>query len=380
MATKTEIVKPKIKIKVFGVGGGGNNAIARMQLADDLDLELVAVNSDAKQLSLVERPDLKVLQIGESLTGGRGTGGRVELGDQAARMEEARLRDAMTGADLLFITAAMGGGFGTGAAPVIARIAKEAGILTAGVVTEPFSFEGNRKKRLAEAGITRMQSQMDALIVVANDNLMKLPENRNMTLSAAFKAADAVLDQAISCIAELILKTGFINVDFADVTTIFRHSESSDALLGIGRSKRSAVDAVKAAVTSPLFSRSLKGTRAVILNLTGDSELSMYDVDEAIHYIADSTDDDVDLILGTVIDDTMEGEVQATIIAMDFSDSTVLKAPTVTLPEKKEPAPTPKINLDPPSFMTNKKGKDTQGAFAIPAFRLVEDPKGPERK
>lgn len=380
MATKTEIVKPKIKIKVFGVGGGGNNAIARMQLADDLDLELVAVNSDAKQLSLVERPDLKVLQIGESLTGGRGTGGRVELGDQAARMEEARLRDAMTGADLLFITAAMGGGFGTGAAPVIAHIAKEAGILTAGVVTEPFSFEGNRKKRLAEAGITRMQSQMDALIVVANDNLMKLPENRNMTLSAAFKAADAVLDQAISCIAELILKTGFINVDFADVTTIFRHSESSDALLGIGRSKRSAVDAVKAAVTSPLFSRSLKGTRAVILNLTGDSELSMYDVDEAIHYIADSTDDDVDLILGTVIDDTMEGEVQATIIAMDFSDSTVLKAPTVTLPEKKEPAPTPKINLDPPSFMTSKKGKDTQGAFAIPAFRLVEDPKGPERK
>ena len=174
-ADETLIIKPKVKIKVFGVGGGGNSVLMRMKQHNELDIELVAVNTDAKQLSLVAQAGVKPVQIGETLTRGRGTGGSVELGEQAAKEAENRLREAMSGADLIFITAGMGGGTGTGAAPVVARLANEMGALSVGVVTVPFSFEGSRKKKLAMEGVVKMQSQMDALIAVENDNLMKLP-------------------------------------------------------------------------------------------------------------------------------------------------------------------------------------------------------------
>ena len=225
-------------------------------------------------------------------------------------------------------------------------------------------------------GIVKMQSQMDALIAVENDNLMKLPENRRMTLVSAFEAADKVLKQAINCVAELILTTGVINVDFADVTTIFRQSDSSDALLGIGSSNRSAMDAVKAAAESPLIEKGLKGARGVILNLTGDSSLSLYDVDEATRYIMDNSDEEVNIILGTVIDNSMGGKVQATIIATDFVDSVVMKSPTVTVPESKVKKET--FSLDTPAFMSKPAAKTEEkssGAFAIPAFRLTVDDK-----
>ena len=377
-ADENLIIKPKVKIKVFGVGGGGNSVLMRMGQHNDLDIELVAVNTDAKQLSLVARSGVKVMQIGEALTRGRGTGGKVELGEQAAREAENHLREALNGADLVFITAGMGGGTGTGAAPVVARLANELGILSVGVVTVPFTFEGSRKKKLAMEGVVKMQSQMDALIAVENDNLMKLPENRRMSMVQAFACADNILKQAINCIAELILTTGVINVDFADVTTIFRQNPSSDALLGIGSSPRSAVQAVQQAVESPLINKSLQGARGVIINLTGDESLSLYDVNEATRYVYEHTDPDVNIILGAVVDESMNGTVQATIIATDFADSMPLKAPTVKVPESKVQAP-PKaagFSLETPSFMSRPAATPefkSQGAFAIPAFKLAPD-------
>ena len=327
------IKKALVTIKVFGVGGGGNSVLKRIAESDFLEIELVAVNTDSHALSFSNLDKIKTVQIGESLTKGRGTGGKVAIGEQAAKNDSERLKEMMTGADMIFITAGMGGGTGTGAAPVIARLAKEMGILTVGVVTIPFKFEGIRKQRIANEGIVRMQSYMDALIVVKNDNLMKLPENKGLTVVTAFEAADSVLRQAIRCVAELILTTGVINVDFADMTTIFRQSESSDALLGIGRSNISAVKAVQEAIESPLIDKSLKGARGIILNITGDETLPIHDVNAAASYIFSQTEDDVNIILGTVIDKSMNGMIQATIIATDFADSLALKSPVVEAPK-----------------------------------------------
>ena len=373
-ADETSIIKPKIKIKVFGVGGGGNSVLMSMGQHNALEIELIAINTDAKQLQLVGQSGVRCIQIGESLTRGRGAGGNTEIGAQAAKSEEDKIRDALNGADLVFITAGMGGGTGTGAAPVVARLAREMGILSVGVVTVPFSFEGGRKKRTAMEGIVKMQAQMDALIAVENDNLAKLPENRRMTLVTAFECADKILKQAINCVAELILTTGVINVDFADVTTIFRQSDSSDALLGIGTSSRSAVEAVEAAAESPLTDKGLEGARGVILNLTGNSGLSLYDVNEATRYIMEHADPEVNIILGTVVDDAMENTVQATIIATDFADSVVMRSPTIKVPESKVQKNA--FSLETPSFMSTQVKAPAgrpQGAFAIPAFKLTGD-------
>jgi len=375
MTTEDTLIKPKIKIKVFGVGGGGNSVLMRMGQHNELDIELFAVNTDAKQLKRVEEFGVNCIQIGEALTRGRGTGGNIQIGEQAAKNDAAKLQAALNGADMVFITAGMGGGTGTGAAPLLARLAKEMGILSVGVVTVPFAFEGNRKKKVAQEGITKMQSQMDALIAVENDHLSKLPENRTMTLVKAFECADNILKQAINCVAELILTTGVINVDFADVTTIFRQSESSDALLGIGVSERSAVDAVKIAAESPLIDRELSGARGIILNLTGDSTLSLFDVDEASRYIVKHTDPEVNIILGTVEDNNMNGAVQATIIATDFADSVVMKAPTVKVPEstiKQETLQKETFQMEVPTFMNKSKAQETSQPFAIPAFKLTD--------
>ena len=376
MTTEDTLVKPKVKIKVFGVGGGGNSVLMRMGQHNELDIELYAVNTDAKQLQLTQQAGgVNCIQIGENLTRGRGTGGNIQLGEQAAKNDAVKLQAAMNGADLVFVTAGMGGGTGTGAAPIVARLAKEMGILSVGVVTMPFAFEGNRKKKAAQDGITKMQSQMDALIAVENDNLSKLPENRKMSLVQAFECADNILKQAINCVAELILTTGVINVDFADVTTIFRQSESSDALLGIGVSDRGAVAAVKIAAESPLIEKGLAGARGVILNLTGDSTLSLYDVDEATRYIVKHADPEVNIILGTVEDNTMKGSVQATIIATDFVDSVVMKAPTVKVPEsaiKKETLEKESFQMEVPAFMNKPKAQEKTQPFAIPAFKLTD--------
>ena len=363
-ADEAAIKKALVTIKVFGVGGGGNSVLKRIAESDFLQIDLVAVNTDSHALSFSNTKEIHAVQIGENLTKGRGTGGKVELGELAAKNDSERLKDMMTGADMIFITAGMGGGTGTGAAPVIARLAKELGMLTVGVVTMPFSFEGKRKQRIANEGIVRMQSYMDALIVVKNDNLMKLPENKDLNMVSAFAAADSILRQAIRCVAELILTIGVINVDFADMTTIFRQSESSDALLGIGRSKISAVQAVKEAIQSPLIDKSLKGARGIILNITGDETLPIHDVNAAASYIFSQTEDDVNIILGTVIDKSMNGTIQATIIATDFADSLALKSPTIAVP-KSTVTVSKGFNLDTP-----KPPPQPEPKFQMPTFTL----------
>ena len=375
MSDDAALKRARVKIKVVGIGGGGNSVLLRMAKSDFFhaqnieDIELIAINTDAKQLALFDDAGVTCLQIGAALTHGRGTGGSADLGEQAAKADEARIGSALSGADLVFITAGMGAGTGTGVVPVVSRIAKDLGVLTIGVVTLPFAFEGTRKKRIAEAGVLKMQGYMDALLAIHNDNLMKLPENRKITLVQAFKLADSVLEQAIRCIAELILKTGVINVDFADVTTIFTQSESSDALLGIGCAE-DAQKAVEQAVRSPLLDKSLKGARGVILNLTGDESMSLLDVDNATRYICDQTDPEVNIILGTVIDEQMKGQVQATIIATDFAGSTAIKAPKIEVPQSKLQKPE-QFSLDTPSFMQKPKSAPASGAFAIPAFHIV---------
>ncbi|MCI6100410.1 MAG: cell division protein FtsZ [Selenomonas sp.] len=393
MADDTALKRARVTIKVIGVGGGGNHVLARMAQSDFIhaqnieDIELIGINTEAAQLALLENMGITCLQIGEQLTQGRGTGGNAAVGEAAAKADEAKIKNAITGADIVFITGSLGGGTGTGAVPTVAEVAKDLGILTVGVVTLPFAFEGSRKTRFAQQSITAMQGYMDALLAIHNDNLMKMPENRKITLVDAFKVADSVLEQAIRCIAELILKTGVINVDFADVTTIFTQSESSDALLGIGLADDAAT-AVAAAAKSPLLDKSLKGARGVILNLTGDENMSLYDVDNATKFICEQTDPNVNIILGTVIDEDMKGKVQATIIATDFAGSTAIKAPKLDVPQSKLQKPKG-IELSTPSFMQQPKApqaphapeppqppkqEKNAGAFAIPAFRLTPNP------
>lgn len=367
----TKIKRAVVTIKIIGVGGGGNSVIERIAEGNELDVELIAINTDAKQLAYMEEAGVKALAIGRELTKGLGTGGVADLGEAAAKGDEAKIKEVLKGADLVFVTASMGGGAGTGAAPVVAKIAKDMGILTVGVVTVPFSFEGARKKRIANEGIAKMQGNLDALIVVHNDNLMKLPENKHMTLVNAFKAADDVLRQAINCIAELILTTGEINVDFADLTSTFRQSQSGDALLGIGESQRSAIEAVQKAVESPLVEKSLTGARGLILNLSGSERMTLDDVGEATNYIRENTHPDVNIILGTVIDSSMGQTIRATIIATDFVDGVVLKAQRMEAPESK--LKTESIaSLEPPSFMKQPTEKmpafASRSDFTLPKF------------
>ena len=367
----TKIKRAVVTIKIIGVGGGGNSVIERIAEGNELDVELIAINTDAKQLAYMEEAGVKALAIGRELTKGLGTGGVADLGEAAAKGDEAKIKEVLKGADLVFVTASMGGGAGTGAAPVVAKIAKDMGILTVGVVTVPFSFEGARKKRVANEGIAKMQGNLDALIVVHNDNLMKLPENKHMTLVNAFKAADDVLRQAINCIAELILTTGEINVDFADLTSTFRQSQSGDALLGIGESQRSAIEAVQKAVESPLVEKSLTGARGLILNLSGSERMTLDDVGEATNYIRENTHPDVNIILGTVIDSSMGQTIRATIIATDFVDGVVMKAQRMEAPESK--LKTESIaSLEPPSFMKQPTEKvpafASRSDFALPKF------------
>ena len=314
------IIKPEITIKVVGVGGGGGNIVRCVREKYDLDITLIGINSDLRQLNTLQKRGITILPIGEKLTNGRGTGGRAEIGEEAARLEEKRIRALLDGTDLVIIAATMGGGLGTGAAPVVAEIAHDMGILSIGVVTTPFHFEMPRRMQTAQAGIACMQGYTDAFITLRNDNLLKIAPDRKMSFVDAFALADEVLRQTVGCVAELILTTGVINVDFADVTTIFRQSPSSDALLAIGVAE-TPQKAVQRAVESPLLDRDVVGARGVVLNLTGDPTMSLRDVDEAVHYIRKSAHPEVNVIVGLVVQEEMAGKVQATLIATDFDDT-----------------------------------------------------------
>ncbi len=346
-----------VNIKVIGVGGGGNSVIKRIASDDGVDMGLIAVNTDRKQLQTLDEQKINILHIGKDTTRGLGTGGKVALGEAAAQNDESLIKNAISGADMIFITAGMGGGTGTGAAPIIAETAHSMGILTIGIVTIPFSFEGSRKKKTAMAGVNKMRPFLDALIVVHNDKLMELQStDKRMSLLNAFNMADSVLKQAIRCISELILTVGIINVDFADVKSIFKQNGNSEALLGIGEGS-GAVKAVQMAIESPLIERSVEGARGIVLNISGDESLSLYDVNEATKFIYENTCPDVNIILGTVINPELKGKVRATVIATDFSDDKVITSDEPKDEDAKtdvKDSNTPKIP-DIPGFMKSKE-------------------------
>lgn len=314
---QAEIKSAVITIKIVGIGGGGNNVLRRLASSGFDKSQLLAINTDVRQLKILDAEGIPCLLVGATATKGRGTGGNVEKAQNAAISDKDEIAKALAGTDLVFITAGMGKGVGTGAAPVVAKIAHDMGILTAGMVTLPFSHEGDRKMQTAKAGVELLSQHMDALVVVNNDNIEKMPEFRHITVGETFSTVDEVLRQSISSIVELIETTGIVNVDFADVTTIFTQGEKSEAIFGTAVGK-TALEAVQNAISSPLIEISVRGARGMIVNITGSSQLALEAVSEANNYLWENTHPEVDLIFGLVADESMGDQVRATIIATNF--------------------------------------------------------------
>jgi cell division protein FtsZ len=317
------LVKPDsariAKIKVIGVGGGGGNAISSMIDAGTINgVEFIAINTDA-QVLLANKAPTK-LQIGEKLTKGLGVGGNPDIGRQAAEESVEKIKELLIDSDMVFVTAGMGGGTGTGAASIIAELAMEAGALTVGVVTKPFAFEGTRRMVAAEEGIEKLKDSTDTLIVIPNQRLMDVID-RKMTLLEAFKVVDSVLGQAVGGIADIITTAGLVNVDFADVKTVMK--DAGSALLGIGTGvgENRAQMAARAAVSSPLLDLSIEGARGVLFNIAGGNDLTMFEVDEAARIIAAAADQDANVIFGAVIKEELTDQVRITVIATGFDET-----------------------------------------------------------
>jgi len=303
------------KIRVIGLGGGGSNAVNRMIEMGLQGVEFVAVNTDTQALMQAKAPIR--LRIGERLTRGLGSGGNPEVGRKAAEESIDELREVVKNADMVFVTAGMGGGTGTGASPVVARLAKEEGALTIGVVTKPFSFEGTKRRRVAEEGIKALAQEVDTLIVVPNDRLLQLVDKK-ISILEAFKLADDVLRQGIQGISELITVPGLINLDFADVRTIM--SEGGAALMAIGRASgdNRAIEAAEQAIHSSLLDISIDGARGILFNVTGGTDLTLHEVSQAAEIIQRAAHPDANIIFGAVIDESMKEEIRITVIATGF--------------------------------------------------------------
>ena len=304
-------------LKVIGVGGGGNNAVNRMIDHGMNNVEFIAINTDGQALNL-SKAESKI-QIGEKLTRGLGAGANPEIGKKAAEESREQIEDAIQGADMVFVTAGMGGGTGTGAAPVVAKIAKEMGALTAGVATRPFGFEGRKRSTQAAAGVESMKAAVDTLIVIPNDRLLDIVD-KSTPMMEAFKEADNVLRQGVQGISDLIAVSGEVNLDFADVKTIM--SNQGSALMGIGVSsgENRAVEAAKKAISSPLLETSIVGAQGVLMNITGGESLSLFEAQEAADIVQDAADEDVNMIFGTVINPELQDEIVVTVIATGFED------------------------------------------------------------
>lgn len=307
-------VLPHANIKVVGVGGGGTNAVNRMIKAQVQGVEFVSVNTDSQALQHASSP-VRV-QIGEKLTRGLGAGGNPSIGQKAAEESTEDLYEVLRGADMVFVTSGMGGGTGTGAAPIVASIAQDLGALTVGVVTKPFSFEGKRRQTAAEEGIASLKDRVDALITIPNDQLLKIADSK-MSMTDAFAMADEVLHQGIQGISDIITKPGMINVDFADVKAIMSHAGS--ALMAIGRAggENRAVEAAQAAVSSPLLEVSMSGAKGVLFNIAG-SDFTIHEINEAARVIQEAAAPDANIIFGTVLDERLQDEIQITVIATGF--------------------------------------------------------------
>ncbi len=303
------------KIKVIGIGGGGNNAVNRM-IDAGVSAEFIAVNTDQQTL-LLSKADTR-LQIGERLTGGRGAGAKPEIGQKAAEESKTSITDMLKDANLVFITAGMGGGTGTGAAPVVAQIAKELGILTIAVITKPFSFEGPIRAKNAEEGLEKLKKYVDALVVIPNEKLLQIVPKKT-PLIESFRFADDVLRQGVQGISDLIVFPGLINLDFADVTTIMKDKGLAHMGIGYGQGENKALEAVKQAVASPLLETTIEGATGLLINIKGGKDLTQDDVSEAAALVREVVDADCNIILGTSIDENMHDEVEITLIATGFS-------------------------------------------------------------
>ncbi len=302
-------------IKVIGVGGGGNNAINRMIDSGIKGVEFISVNTDRQALQLSKASSR--IQIGEKITRGLGAGANPDIGAQSAEESKSEIAEALRGADMVFVTAGMGGGTGTGAAPIVAATAKEMGILTIGVVTKPFTFEGKKRLSQAERGIESLKSKVDTLVVIPNDKLLQIID-RKTSIIEAFRMADDILRQGVQGISDLIAVPGLINLDFADVKTIMLNTGM--AHMGIGRAsgENRAEDAAKQAIESPLLETSIEGARGVIINITGNSDLGLHEVNTAAELIQRSVDSEANIIFGSVVDENMGDEISITVIATGF--------------------------------------------------------------
>lgn len=339
-------------IKVIGVGGGGNNAVNRMIRSGLKGVEFISVNTDAQALAMSEA-SVKI-QIGTELTRGLGAGANPEIGSKAAEESRSELGEAIKGADMVFVTAGMGGGTGTGASPVIAEIAKESGALTVGVVTRPFTFEGKRRMGQAEKGIQELRSRVDTLITIPNDRLLQVVDKKTSIVDA-FRIADDVLRQGVQGISDLIAVPGLINLDFADVRTIM--VDTGSALMGIGVSKgeNRAVEAAKAAVSSPLLETSIEGACGILLNITGDANLGLFEVNEAAEIISQAADPDANIIFGAVIDENLEDEIRVTVIATGFDHRNQVQ-PEEDVLDDLAIQPFTTQDLDVPAFLRRRTG------------------------
>ena len=316
------------KIKVIGVGGGGNNAVNRMIEANISGVEFIAVNTELQVLNQSNAPTK--IQIGEKLTRGLGAGAKPIVGEQAAEESREDLSKALSGADMVFVTGGMGGGTGTGAAPVAALCARELGALTIAVVTKPFSFEGKVRMKNALEGIEKLKGNVDAILVVSNDKLLQIFDKKT-PLRDAFKTADEVLRQGIQGISDLITVPGVINLDFADVRTIM--SDQGEALMGIGMGTgdNRASDAATMAINSPLLERSIDGAKGIIINITGNEDLGLFEINEASQIITEAADPDANIIWGTSVDSTLDNDtVTITVIATGFEERAKTAAGTST--------------------------------------------------
>ncbi len=382
-------VKPQnsnfAKIRVVGVGGGGGNAINDMITESDIQgVDFIVINTDAQAL-LNAQPSATKLQIGEKLTNGLGSGGIPQTGEEAAEESVEKIRDALSGSDMVFIAAGMGGGTGTGAAPVVARIAKEVGALTISVVTKPFTFEGARRAVNAEDGIEKLKDKVDTLIVIPNQRILDVVDKKT-SLKDAFRIANSVLSQGVQGISDLITRPGLINIDFADVRSIMTNAGSALMGIGAGSGPDRAQIAAQAAVASPLLEISMEGARGVLYNITGGMDLSMSEVDAASRIIAQAADPDANIIFGTTIDERLEGQIKITVIATGFDTNRarlqqyIMPQPRTTTivnniqqPLKPQttiitPQPQPQSQTPVQDQTENEEEPTDESVFDIPAF------------
>ncbi len=366
-----------VNIKVIGVGGGGNNVVNRMVRTGTKGVEFIAVNTDKQALSISSAT--QKIQIGEKLTNGQGAGSDPEVGRKSAEESRSQISKAMEDADMVFITAGMGGGTGTGAAPIVADIAKEQKVLTVGVVTKPFRFEGMRRMKQAEGGIAELRNKVDSLVIIPNERL-KLATDQKITMVNAFEIADDVLQQAVQSISDLIKNTGFINLDFADVSAVMK--DAGRAHMGVGRAagKNKAEEAAKMAISSPLLETSINGARGVLINVTGSMDIGLEEVETAANLVQEAAHPDANIIFGAAFDEALEDEIRVTVIATGFDEAVsnvqAPAAPVQTMPVQPAPVqPMAPIQPTPVAAVPDPLSAITQPIpTEIPAVPQVEKP------